>query len=143
MKVLDCDLADFTYCTRDSAILTVAEMAVGVVVACIPTLGPIFFPHRRDGSAARKNYPSKNGDTFESAAHIKLCSNQNDSFDVRSLHSLERDDIDLADRPHYGRTKSRAFAHSNTNQATNPMHTPAGGDGVRKVIEITTVSHAK
>ncbi|RAH58923.1 hypothetical protein BO85DRAFT_511357 [Aspergillus piperis CBS 112811] len=39
--------ADFTYCTADSAILTVAEMAVGILVACVPTLGPVLLPSRR------------------------------------------------------------------------------------------------
>lgn len=44
--MLDCSLAeDFTYCTSDSAILTVAEMAVGVMVACVPKMGHLF--HRK------------------------------------------------------------------------------------------------
>jgi hypothetical protein len=143
IKVLDCDLSDFTYCTRDSAILTVAEMAVGVIVACIPTLGPIFFPRRRYGSSAQKSYPSRKGDTFGSSAHVKLRSNPNDSFDVRSIHSQERDEIDLGGPLHYGRNKSHAFIQADPTRGTNPMHTTARVDGVRKVVEITSVSHSK
>ncbi|PYH31614.1 uncharacterized protein BO87DRAFT_442259 [Aspergillus neoniger CBS 115656] len=48
IKVLDCTLdQDLTYCTADSAILTVAEMAVGIMVACAPTFGPVICPSRR------------------------------------------------------------------------------------------------
>ncbi|OOQ82161.1 hypothetical protein PEBR_41864 [Penicillium brasilianum] len=47
IQVLRCSLLDFTYCTADSAILTVAEMAVGIIVACVPMLGPVIFPERR------------------------------------------------------------------------------------------------
>lgn len=47
IQVLRCSLSDFTYCTADSAILTVAEMAVGIIVACVPMLGPVIFPERR------------------------------------------------------------------------------------------------
>lgn len=41
--VLNCNVAaDVTYCTLNSAILTVAEMAVGIMVACVPRMGPVF-----------------------------------------------------------------------------------------------------
>lgn len=43
--MLNCPLEDFTFCTRDAAILTVAEMAIGVIVACVPTLG-VLLPSR-------------------------------------------------------------------------------------------------
>ncbi|KAL3429834.1 hypothetical protein BDV09DRAFT_179595 [Aspergillus tetrazonus] len=48
IEVLVCDLADFTYCTANAMILTVAEPAVGIIVVCVPTLGPIIFPERRE-----------------------------------------------------------------------------------------------
>jgi hypothetical protein len=38
---------DYTFCTANKAILTVAEMAVGITVACVPILGPVIFPERR------------------------------------------------------------------------------------------------
>ncbi|KAJ5176254.1 uncharacterized protein N7482_002131 [Penicillium canariense] len=47
VQVKRCPLLDFTYCTADSSILTVAEMAVGIIVACVPMLGPVVFPERR------------------------------------------------------------------------------------------------
>ncbi|OCL04253.1 hypothetical protein AOQ84DRAFT_380783 [Glonium stellatum] len=54
LKVLDCNIADFTFCTRDSAILTVGEMAVGIIAACVPLLGPVIFPRRYADSHPKK-----------------------------------------------------------------------------------------
>lgn len=42
---------DFTYCTGTAAILTVAEMALGVIVSCTPLLGPVLFPRKFGPSA--------------------------------------------------------------------------------------------
>jgi hypothetical protein len=47
MHVLQCNLLDYTFCTANKSILTVAEMAVGITAACVPMLGPVFFPERR------------------------------------------------------------------------------------------------
>ncbi|KAJ5324307.1 integral membrane protein [Penicillium atrosanguineum] len=47
IHVLECNLMDYTFCTANKAILTVAEMAVGITVACVPMLGPVIFPERR------------------------------------------------------------------------------------------------
>ncbi|KAI0116372.1 hypothetical protein GGR51DRAFT_574685 [Nemania sp. FL0031] len=41
IKSIECDLADFTFCTFDGNLLTGAEMTVGTIVACVPTLGPL------------------------------------------------------------------------------------------------------
>ncbi|GKZ74138.1 hypothetical protein AnigIFM50267_011379 [Aspergillus niger] len=59
VKVLDCTLdQDLTCCTADSSILTVAEMAVGILVACAPTIGPAILPSRRRRSAEQEQSPS-------------------------------------------------------------------------------------
>ncbi|KAK7757122.1 ATP-dependent RNA helicase [Diatrype stigma] len=51
-EVLNCSLMDdFTYCTLDSAILTVAEMALGIMVASVPRMGHIFRRDKSKGSS--------------------------------------------------------------------------------------------
>lgn len=137
VKVLDCDLADFTYCTRDSAILTVAEMAVGVIVACIPTLGPIVFPHRRHGASARNPYADKNGNTSGSGAHIRLRGYRNDSFNDGSLQRLERDEINETHSLDYGEAKAHTFIHADTSKSADPTYGSSNNIEVRSVIEIT------
>ncbi|GKZ82889.1 hypothetical protein AnigIFM56816_007714 [Aspergillus niger] len=59
VKVLDCTLdQDLTYCTADNSILTVAEMAVGILVACAPTIGPAILRSRRRRFAEQEQSPS-------------------------------------------------------------------------------------
>ncbi|KAI4219074.1 MAG: hypothetical protein L6R36_008579 [Xanthoria steineri] len=41
-----CNEADATYCFEDSALLVMGEMSSGILVACVPTMGPVFFPNR-------------------------------------------------------------------------------------------------
>ena len=50
-----CDASDFTYCTPYSLIFVLCEMAGGILVACVPTLGPVFFPQRYKATKAADN----------------------------------------------------------------------------------------
>lgn len=38
-----CPSHDPIYCVRDSSILIMAEMTAGILVACVPTFGPLIF----------------------------------------------------------------------------------------------------
>lgn len=40
------DQADFTYAAIDASILATAEAAIGLIVACVPLLGPVVAPQR-------------------------------------------------------------------------------------------------
>jgi hypothetical protein len=115
-------------------------MAAGIIVACVPTLGPIIFPQRRFGSSAKKHLVGRSGDTLGSGGHVQLRDYTNDSFDVHSLHSLERDEIALGKSLRYDNPKSHTYVHTSPTQVTNPTHDSPDGNGVRRVIEITTVS---
>ncbi|KAF2963906.1 hypothetical protein GQX73_g9654 [Xylaria multiplex] len=54
-KVITCSLVDFTFCTLDSAILTVAEMGVGITVACVPSLAPLIRrPNKASPGSSKK-----------------------------------------------------------------------------------------
>jgi hypothetical protein len=50
---------DFSYCAMDSSILVLAEMTGGILLACVPTFGPLFFPDRKNVSSNRY----QNGDS--------------------------------------------------------------------------------
>lgn len=139
---MTCSLEDFTYCTRDSAILTVAEMAVGIIVACVPTFGPIFSP-RRFGSSARKQYSSKNGDTLGSGAHVQLHSYRDDSFGGHSLQGLEREELDLGNFLRGDDSRSHTYVHADTSKPTHLMKNTPVGIGVRKVVDVTSDSQAR
>jgi hypothetical protein len=44
---------DFSYCAMDSSILVLGEMTGGILLACVPTYGPLFFPDRKNKSQDR------------------------------------------------------------------------------------------
>ncbi|KAF2875737.1 hypothetical protein BDV95DRAFT_603142 [Massariosphaeria phaeospora] len=55
---------DFSYCGLDSSILITAEMSGGILVACVPTFGVIFFANR--GNRSGKSYPKDGTGTIGS-----------------------------------------------------------------------------
>ncbi|KAI0397480.1 hypothetical protein F5Y17DRAFT_374007 [Xylariaceae sp. FL0594] len=50
IQTLICPLADATYCVSQSSFLIIGEISGGILVACVPTLGPLVFSHRRGKS---------------------------------------------------------------------------------------------
>lgn len=52
-----CPYDDLIYCMRDSIILVFAEIATSILVACVPTLGPLLF-RRWSGTRPRPNIAS-------------------------------------------------------------------------------------
>ena len=53
VQTLVTDQQDFTYVLVDASILVVAEIAIGLIVVCAPTLGPLFTsnPKRSNSSS--------------------------------------------------------------------------------------------
>ena len=60
VQTLVCDSADFTYCALESSLIVTGEMATGIMVACIPVLGPVFFPNRRASHSKKYKYWGSN-----------------------------------------------------------------------------------
>jgi len=137
IKVLTCSLQDFTYCTRDSAILTVAEMALGIILACVPTFVPIF-SRRHFISPTQKHYGSKNGGTLGSKTHVQLRSYRDDSFGGQSLEGLHRQELGLGKSLRYDDSRSHAYIHADTSKPAYLMHNSSDGIGVRSVLEVTS-----
>lgn len=94
---------DFTYCFLGSAMLVVAEMSTGILVACVPTLGPIFFSNRFRAnikaryqfSHLRKNRRTalRNGSTVLTT----LGDPASDVFDERPSTTLDEPEVELQD----------------------------------------------
>jgi hypothetical protein len=142
--VLNCNVvSDFTYCTLDSAILTVAEMAVGVMVACVPKMGPVF-RHGREPPAASSTrhlqhhnygfgseYNSKR--THGSSTKDQVRFNDRESADT-SVHASNRQAF-LTPLQHH--VSGRAFSESElelgqSGDGTNVYATFShGGSGLR------------
>ncbi|KKA20070.1 Uncharacterized protein T310_5948, partial [Rasamsonia emersonii CBS 393.64] len=69
IKLLNCRVDhDFTLCVLEELILTGSEMAIGIVIACLPTLGPIFC--REYWSADPPSYELESG-RRRSSSNIK------------------------------------------------------------------------
>ena len=114
-------------------------MAVGIIVACVPTLGPVFFP-RRFSSDAHKHYKGTNNSITGNEARLRLHGDHNSSF-VRQ--SSERDDIHLDGFVEHGESKSFIYAQADGGKALNPINTDPERIGVRRDIEITRNSPSK
>ena len=65
-EALICSIDDLTYCAPIDFILLLCEQTVGIMVACVPTLGPIFFPakHSRYISYVSRKIP-RSGDGLQ------------------------------------------------------------------------------
>ncbi|KAJ5502596.1 hypothetical protein N7463_005470 [Penicillium fimorum] len=53
-----CPADDLIYCLRDSSIFIMAEMTAGILVACVPTFGPLLFRGRNARSARPHDLPT-------------------------------------------------------------------------------------
>ncbi|CAG8320515.1 unnamed protein product [Penicillium nalgiovense] len=53
-----CPADDLVYCLRDSSIFIMAEMTAGILVACVPTFGPLLFRRRNVHSAQPRDLPT-------------------------------------------------------------------------------------
>lgn len=116
-------------------------MAVGIIVACVPTFGPIFSP-RRFASSARNQYTSKNGDTLGSGAHVQLHSYRDDSFGGQSHQGLQREELDLGSFLRCDDSRSHTYVLADTSKPTNLSHNAPDGIGVKRVIDVTSDSPA-
>ncbi|OQE42300.1 hypothetical protein PENCOP_c004G00793 [Penicillium coprophilum] len=53
-----CPADDLVYCLRDASIFIMAEMTAGILVACVPTFGPLMFRRRNVYSARPRDLPT-------------------------------------------------------------------------------------
>ena len=68
-RTVTCKDEDFTYCVMVPVMLCVAEMAVGITVACVPVLGPLFFASLSKPVSKQPQYKSGSGATALKGGH--------------------------------------------------------------------------
>ena len=94
---IQCNAGDFTYCLLGSSMLVVGEMSTGVIVACVPTLGPVFSPSRFEPSAkARFQYKDIRRTHFTdgSSDRTPIRGPASDIFHERPYTTLEGDHVE-------------------------------------------------
>jgi hypothetical protein len=57
---------DFSHCAMDSSILILGEMTGGILLACVPIFGPLFFPDRKIKSLDRNQHVEDSLETIAS-----------------------------------------------------------------------------
>ncbi|KAL6720639.1 ATP-dependent RNA helicase [Lecanora helva] len=96
---IECNPLDFTYCTMGSAMFIIGEMATGILVACVPTLGPVIFPRPPvRHNKANQQYPSYTTFSKSTAANRKR--GRGSHLDMpdpnkKGFESLDDEDIEL------------------------------------------------
>lgn len=102
--------------------LTVAETATGVIVACVPTLGVVIFPKRvRSASSAKYTVRRREGDSKEQ----------------RSRRFLN---IDGSDEEIFAGSQAKTSVTVGCSDAHELRFNVMGGVGVRRDIDVTTES---
>ena len=90
-----------------SEMLVVGELSVGILVACVPTLAPVFFPDRFGSSA--KAYQYKPSGASSRKAPRGPTTDLEGSVD-RPFQSLDDDDIEMNAALNSGSDSYRAHA---------------------------------
>jgi hypothetical protein len=101
IQTIQCNEEDFTYCFIGSSMIVVGEMSTGILVACVPTLGPVFFPTRLGPSAnARYQYKDSRRTPLHNGAsgRTPFRGSASDVSDERPFTTLEEGDIQLKSR---------------------------------------------
>ena len=98
VQTIRCDETDFTYCLLGSSMIVTGEMSTGILVACVPTLGPVFFPSRF-GSSAKARHQFEDGRKAplynRPSGRKPLRGPASGESDERPFTTLEEDDVEL------------------------------------------------
>lgn len=89
-----CDAVNFTYCQFQSSMIVIGEMSVGIVVACVPTFGPVFFPKRIQKNTGYQP-PSKERSRGFRSMRTPIGRSTTTASDEGTFHALEDDEIEL------------------------------------------------
>ena len=109
-------------------------MAVGIIVACIPTLRPVFSPHRY-GSSAQKTYNSSLSTDIRARLHGYH--KDTSTSGKPSFQGFGGEEIEMCDGLGAGASKSYVTATANANRTPNPADVASDVIGVRKDYEVT------
>lgn len=119
--------------------IVVGEMSVGVMVACVPTFGPVFFPSRLKTNTAYKGRSKEWTKSFSKGSRGTPRGGLTTDTADGSFHTLEDNDIELEralqTSDGYEVAAGRGSAHSE-----EPDYIVAANEiGVRKDLIVETV----
>ncbi len=117
--------------------ICVAEMSTGVVVACVPTFGPVFFPHRFGPNVKAVYQPkgSRGTPLHQSSSRKPLRGQELEDSGERSFSRHERDDVELKDGLKIG-SGYQAHAESTGVFESSDHDVDANGINVRKDLDV-------
>ncbi|KAB8294167.1 hypothetical protein EYC80_009607 [Monilinia laxa] len=132
IQTLRCDQANFTYCVLPAYMIVVGEMSVGIMVACVPTFGPVFFPSRLKTNTRYQDRSKEWSKPFSKNSGRSPLGCMASDTAGGSFHTLEDNDIELERALQtgdgYQAGAGRGSAHSE-----EPNHVIAANEiGVRK-----------
>jgi hypothetical protein len=140
LQTLRCDQKNFTFCVLPAYMIVVGEMSVGVIVACVPTFGPVFFPSRvRKNTGYRKpTSVEKLTQSFGRSSNRKQLSLfTSDTVDDGSFHALNDNDIELERALNVGHGYKASASHGSTHTEDDEVRSMApNGIGVRKDLSV-------
>lgn len=136
---MTCSRGRLAYCLRDISLLHGAEICIGIVVACVPTIGPIFRRRRQRSSPAgiAKASSSKTGN-LKNALRFK----SRNAIGSPSTQELAGGTL-TDDRSWYGLTETRAYSHNDTDVELKAGHGGEDGAGIGRVVEISVDSRTR
>ncbi|TGO47636.1 hypothetical protein BCON_0269g00020 [Botryotinia convoluta] len=142
LQTLRCDQANFTHCVLPAYMIVVGEMSVGIMVACVPTFGPVFFPSRLKTNTGYQSRSKEWAKSFSKTSRKTHRSGILSDTADGSFHTLEDNDIELVRALQTGNdyqvAAGRGSAHSE-----EPDHIIAANEiGVRKDLTIETLDKA-
>ena len=127
LQTIRCDQVNFTQCVLPAYMIVTGEMAVGILVTCVPTFGPVFFPGRHESNTGYK-YHSKerSSDYAHKSSRTPLYQLTTSSYDD---NNIELDRALQAGNSYQARA-SRGSGHENSSSVA------ANEIGVREDLSI-------
>ncbi len=125
--------ADFTYSLTNAALFAGLEVYIGIITACLPTLGPLISKERRNYSGQkRKLYTPGDRPSVRSASKGK---SGRQTFDERAFEQLGDDDIPLRQVLAHGGINDDRAAWTDSHGDTSASQSKTGmvPDGVINV----------
>ena len=131
---------DFTFSTPDAAILVGSEFVTGVLVACIPTLGPVFSPERfrskyyvwSSNKAPRQPKPCRRAHKDSTYDYPETGATRTNKFKTRRFQKLDEESADHESELELRRPHKDDFAGTPTRTAGKAEAVPHLEDACRR-----------
>lgn len=119
IQTVKCKETDFSYCVLASSILCAAEMSTGVIVSCIPTLGPVLFRDRQGQTKStfpERSSKAKSGSRPPLRTSVSRIASRDRTFDGTGFAKMSNDDVELV-----GAAKGMGY-HASVDRSLTSTH---------------------